>query len=543
MGRDLISEPENDAWPVHELTDSSKKVFARDATGLVREFNAWDSFGFQYGGIVTVVGLSTLFVTFDFLLGANILIALLILLPFLICYYIVESQLAAAMPRSGGDYVYASRILHPSLGMVSGWIQTFLLMLNPAIFSGLIIATYVPGLLSAIGDSSLASWFSGISVQFVLDNVIIAICVGLVVIRISQYAVVQRILLALAVLGSILVPASLAYLGHSGFVSSFNSISSVSYSEVISKAQSLGYHSSFSWLDTILAIPGLGFFLITNWPVQVGGELKNPRKSISFGLFAGFFLAWAIFFITAVLYYNVLGTDFAGSIAFLSTSSQSATATPFGGTIVLTSIIQYIYGLNAVTFLIAISLIAACILVIAQSLLLSTRFVFAWAFDSVIPRRFADVSATTGTPIFTAIILWIVAEVALLVELFESSSVGVYLSAALGVVAFPIIGCIAAMFFPRLRKAMYESAPQVTRYKIGGIPLLVIAGVIGFIGFGLITVLTIAYPQAGSPVTASNASFMGSMFVLGALIYFVSRAVRKRNGVDLSLSFKEIPPE
>ena len=525
------------------MTEKSKKVFARDATGLVREFNAWDSFGFQYGGIVTVVGLSTLFITFAFLLGANILISLIILLPFLICYYIVESQLAAAMPRSGGDYVYASRILHPSLGMVSGWIQTFLLMLNPAIFSGLIIATYVPGLLSAIGYSSVASWFSGIPVQFVLDNVIIAVCVGLVVIRISQYAVVQRILLALAVLGSILVPLSLAWLGHSGFVSSFNSISPVSYNQVISNAQSAGFHSSFSWLDTILAIPGLGFFLITNWPVQVGGELRNPRKSISFGLFAGFFLAWAIFFITAVLYYNVLGTTFAGSIAFLSTSSSSATATPFGGTIVLTSIIQYIYGLNAVTFLIAISLIAACILVIAQSLLLSTRFVFAWAFDNVIPRRFADVSSSTGTPIFTAMVLWAVAEVALLVELFESSSVGVYLSAALGVVAFPIIGCVAAMLFPKLRKSMYDSAPQITKYKVGGVPLLIIAGVIGFIGFGLITVLTVAYPQAGSPVTASNASFMGGMFVLGALIYFISRAVRKRMGIDLSLSFKEIPPE
>lgn len=539
MGRSLIELVTEYPRPV-SLTEKSK-VFVRDATGLVREFNAWDSFGFQFGGIVTVVGLSTLFITFAFLLGANILISLLILLPFLICYYVVESQLAGAMPRSGGDYVYTSRILHPSLGMVSGWIQTFLLILNPAIFSGLIVTTYIPDLLSAVGLSSMTSPFLSIPVQFVLDNIIIAICIVLVIIPIRQYAIVQRVLLALAVLGAILVPAALLALGHGGFVSSFNSKSPVSYDSVISTAQSHGFTQSFSWLDTILAIPGLGFFLITNWPAQVGGELKNPRKSISLGLFVGFISAWIIFFITAVLYYNVLGTNFAGSIAYLSTND--AAATPFGGSIVLTSIIQYIYGLNAVTFIIAISLIGACVLVIAQSLLLSTRFVFAWAFDSVIPHRFADVSPKTGTPIFTTIILWVVAEVVLLVELFESSAVGVYLSAALGVVAFPILACIAAILFPKLRKAMYASSPQFTKYSLGGIPLLVVAGVIGLIGFGLITTLTVAYPQAGSPITAANASFMGSMFILGALIYFISHTYRKRHGVDISLSFKEIPPE
>jgi hypothetical protein len=67
--------------------------------------------------------------------------------------------------------------------------------------------------------------------------------------------------------------------------------------------------------------------------------------------------------------------------------------------------------------------------------------------------------------------------------------------------------------------------------------------VIGLLGFGLITFLTVAYPQAGSPVTPSNAGFMAGMFVLGALVYFAGSAYRKRHGVDLSLSFKEIPPE
>jgi len=52
------------------------KVFVREATGLVREFGSWDSFAFNFGGIVTVVALSALFASFNFLLGANIMISL-----------------------------------------------------------------------------------------------------------------------------------------------------------------------------------------------------------------------------------------------------------------------------------------------------------------------------------------------------------------------------------------------------------------------------------------------------------------------------------
>ena len=47
-------------------------------------------------------------------------LALLIVLPTSLAF----SMLAAAMPRSGGDYVYVSRILGPRLGMTSSWTNT-----------------------------------------------------------------------------------------------------------------------------------------------------------------------------------------------------------------------------------------------------------------------------------------------------------------------------------------------------------------------------------------------------------------------------------
>src|ERR1035441_4037558 len=39
------------------------------------------------------------------------------------CGAVSYSELGAAMPRSGGEYHYLSKIFHPSLGFLSGWIS------------------------------------------------------------------------------------------------------------------------------------------------------------------------------------------------------------------------------------------------------------------------------------------------------------------------------------------------------------------------------------------------------------------------------------
>jgi amino acid transporter len=520
---------------------SQKKVFVRNATGLIREFGSWDSFAFNFGGIVTVVGLSVLFASFNALLGANILVSLLLLLPILVAYFIVDTQLGISMPRSGGDYMYASRILNPGIGLMASWMLVFLLILNPAIFSDLTVTSYIPGLLNAVGMSSQTAMFSNITVRFILDNLIIAVSIAFVIMPIRHYSKVQTVFVGLALLGSILVPAALLGLGHDGFVAAFNARSTISYDSVIQQAHSMGFTPYFSWTDTILAIPGLGFFLITNWPCAVGGELKNVKKSLTIGVLGAGIFAWLVFFVTAALYYSVLGTDFASSLAYLVANNPSSA--PFGGTNVLTSILQYEYGFNVVTFLIGVSLIAACFIVIAQSILLSTRHIFAWAFDRVIPTKFATISERFGTPVFTTIALWIVSEIVLLVTLFQSSALGIFLNAAVAVPMGYAPALFAGMLYSRRRKELFETAPGITKYKVGGVYVITILGAFAGIGFIVLAGFTLIFPQLGFPATPSNIIFMIGIYVLGLVVYYCGRYYRKSQGMDIDLAFKQIPPE
>jgi amino acid transporter len=525
---------------------SSPRVFIRDATGLVREFGSWDSFAFNFGGIVTVVGLSTLFVSFNVLTGANLLIALLLLLPILVAYFVADTQLGIAMPRSGGDYVYVSRILHPAIGLAASVMLVFLLILNPAIFSELIDTGYVPGLLSAFGYSAQAAMLSDTTVRLVLDNIIIAISIMLVIIPVRWYSKLQTVFVGLALIGSIVVPLALGALGHDGFVAAFNAQSSVSYTGVISKAQSLGYTPYFSWTDTVLTLPGLSFFLVTNWPCVVGGELKNARKSMTIGVVGAGLFAWFLFFITAALYNFVLGPDFAGSLAYLVQNSPSNA--PFGGTNILTTILQYIYGTSTptgivVTVLIGASLIAACFIVIAQSILLSTRHIFAWGFDNVIPGKFATINERFGTPVFTTLVLWVVSEIVLWITIFQSSAISVLTNAGLAEAVGYGPALVAAMVFSRRRKDLFDRSPSTTRVKVAGTHLITILGAIGAIGFAAIVVFVAAFPIIGFPISLTNIIFLIAVFLFGAVLYYAARFYRKRQGIDIDMAFKQIPPE
>ena len=512
------------------------KVFAREATGLVRSLGWWDSFGVGFGGVVLGVAMTSFYYAIPSTLPqANLVGSLFFLLIVLVPYLIVYTQLAFAMPRSGGDYIYVSRLLHPAIGFMQSWLATFIVTLNLPIFSDLVTSLYLPSFLTDLGYGQIAAAFSNLTVRFIVDSIIIIMSTLMMIIPLRRYTKVQTVLIVISLVSPFVMLGALL-IGHDTFVSMWNAVSPMNYQGVLDAGKQAGYTTPQPDLtQTVMAAPILGFYLLTIWPVQVDGELKDLKKSIFSGLLGAVMFSWIIFTAGVVLYFSTVGFDFSNSLIALG--SKSPVNPPL-----LNSLIGFVFHNPSISAAMDLGLIEASFVVIPQSILVVTRWIFAWSFDRVAPAKFAEVHPTYSTPYVSAIAVFIAGECLLVVTLY-TGVISVILNAALGSAISFVPALLAGMILPWRSKQIFDAAPSFTRAKIGGVPCITICGAIA--GFGIIgyTAVLLLNPQLGFPVTPSSGAFMIGYMIVGIALYYVAKAYRKRQGLDISAAFREIPPE
>ena len=108
-----------------ESASTAPGLFTRRATGLVREGRTRDAL--FYNLLWSSVGLTFAFFWLfaGFYPGANALLAFLIAAALGLPGAFLYAMLTQLMPRTGGDYVFNSRSLHPSIGFASNFSYSF----------------------------------------------------------------------------------------------------------------------------------------------------------------------------------------------------------------------------------------------------------------------------------------------------------------------------------------------------------------------------------------------------------------------------------
>jgi APA family basic amino acid/polyamine antiporter len=66
-----------------------------------------------------------------------------------LCGAMTYAELGAALPRSGGEYNFLSRIYHPSAGFVSGWVSATIGFAGPTALAAMTFAAYATSVLDA----------------------------------------------------------------------------------------------------------------------------------------------------------------------------------------------------------------------------------------------------------------------------------------------------------------------------------------------------------------------------------------------------------
>lgn len=59
------------------------------------------------------------------------------------CGALVYGELGVAIPRSGGEYAYLSKLMHPSVGFLSGWVSSTVGFSAPVALASMALGTYV----------------------------------------------------------------------------------------------------------------------------------------------------------------------------------------------------------------------------------------------------------------------------------------------------------------------------------------------------------------------------------------------------------------
>jgi basic amino acid/polyamine antiporter, APA family len=550
------------------MATDSASLFVRKATGLVRSWSVFDAFVYAFFSINLITLGLYIFSQMYYLQGG--LIPTLVISGILILFEVVTyAALIAVMPRSGGDYIWQSRILGGGIGFVlavTGW--WFILWLWVPLYGDMLRYMVLTPLLGVLGAQNLALWFIQSPTGLFIACVILCLLVTIYISAGMQwYARVQRICFWGGMLGLLIVMALLLFGSPESFqagleresVAMFGAQPGVYDATVQAGTEAGAAQPLFGGGLTaiFLSMPFIVFFnLWPNWGATLYGEVRGASdfKRNFWGMALALIATTALGVILLSLVSKTIGWD------FYNQANGAWWNFRWGYTEVSPPLPVWPYPAMLAVFLTSNRLVQFVVL-LAMSLwwfgwsgtifLSSTRVIFAAAFDRLLPEKVAEIEPRTRTPIY-ALLLMVIPS--LIVSALYAWNIWNFQSLTLDstlVIAVTYLGtAIAATLLPYRKPELYKASP-IVKYKVLGIPLISVAGAIFslFLIFLLVLWLFDKWINGGSPLygiglhNMSSVIYMVVMYALAAGIYLFFRNYRKKEGIDIDKVHQEIPAE
>ncbi|HWD75648.1 MAG TPA: APC family permease [Solirubrobacteraceae bacterium] len=537
----------------------SSQLFVRRSTGLVREASAVDAtiFNAVFSAPVGATLAWGVFFALTAFPGSDLVAATLWSFVLNIPILIMMSLLASSMPKTGGDYVWVSRILSPPAALVSNFGAAFSAVIGATFWARYFPVFALGPVLVTLGTifNSHALVTAGTHIQadkgwIFLGGLLMIVWMTAILIAGTKTTFKwQNVFWVIASAGTLLAFVVLLFSSKGGFQHHFNTISHTfgakgnAYQSVITTAHAQNAHPHAFGSATTPAIFVIMTFMIWNWwSVYLSGELKsasnrNRQMSIMFGA-----LSWNVIGLVAgvLLLYKVTSYQF---IVGANTVPNSAYVLPTG------PFYHFFAGLavnsNVLTTIIVASFLFWSLPAMVGNTFMPIRSVFAWSFDRVLPERLSNVNERFHSPV--AAILLVMTLVTLMLAWSVTATTFqtlLALGVLAGVVCVVIVG-VAAFAFPIRRPELYRASPA--NLKLLGIPVLQIVAPLSIAVVAFLTWEAWHYPALALSGNTGNRwqipAFMGGIVVVGLLIYYISRAVRRSQGIDLDLVYQELPPD
>jgi APA family basic amino acid/polyamine antiporter len=537
-------------------------LFVRNATGLVRELSAFHALAFNSGFIN--IGLTIVFMFLyapSFHPGGSMVLATVLGTLLAIPMAFANAMLASIYPRSGGEYVYNSRVLSPAVGFATNFNITIWLLFYVGA-SGVLFAQYgLAEILRFVGIRwnapafiTTASWAVTPTGEFVVGSLVVAaVIIGLAV-STNHMARIQGWYFVAGIIGAALAIIVLIASDRQSYATAFNGYfgqlagEKATLSALVAEAKDKGYTTdSFSLPATLLVFFWPASFLFWgNCSTYFGGEVQYAKRSQIIGSFGAVILCGLFISLAAYAVNVALGDDQLGAITYLNAVQAGLGFAPSYAELAALATSSSLLGL-------ILLLACACWPILFGSLMTGacTRSFLAWSMDRLAPEVLSRVSPKFHTPLPALVVCGIIGELSVILYAFIPA-----FAFAVGIVgAFLtfMTTALSATLLPFRRPEMFERSS--VNWRIGGFPVMTLVGALALLGLLCVEISILSDPYSGVSLFPSTDAGAGAgipfamlwvnlgIFALGFVVYFVTKWIRKAQGIDIGLAFKEIPPE
>jgi len=580
---------------------TTKTLFTRQSSGLVREVSVTNALFFNtsafiggtlggawtiavLGGVpIVVLGVVTNWSVVAFVVGA-----------FCVLLALIFASLTTVMPRSGGDYVFTSRIV-PKVGPFLGWLESWLLA-----FASIALLQFetaltlrgvqMEGLIIGIGTGN--SFFTNANNWFTDGNTgdvtgVPGMIAGLVVLAVVAFVVLQptrtfhKIVTWLTVLGIggwiLMAVVGLLTFDAGKFAANLPQYAGGVTVDQLSKAASgaglaassfnFGPTDSLTWPLMVLAGVMLFQFIGFQYSAYISGEVRgNVTRGILFAVVGALLLAVLMNSIYAEMLPRRLGLD-----------AQTGWSGAFWGYVTKPSLPlgqpNYFQLVGAVTrpdlwpiwVIVGAASTLFPFLLMPVYVIFISRIALAWSLDRQVPEWMGEVNERLHAPANAIILTLGVAVVFLLFSNFAilkaiglgglAPSADPALDGKLNLVAsawFTILASSLSWINPGInailarftRPDLVKNAPFVTWLPVLGVVWLLFAvALYWFAGIGPLVTNLKSQPSALSYLNSSGVTFVGFVLVVGIVWYLVKALRNRAAGVETSLMYQMLPPD
>jgi amino acid transporter len=529
------------------------EIFIRKTSGLVRPFGTMDAVLIYTLIIFAILNTTMQFPWFHgFWPGASLVGAVAIGLIPTMLVAMVYWCIAVSMPRSGSDYVWFARVVNPPIGFA--WSLLYFYMYLAA---GFVTVCFAYGyttsmaltawgiLYNAPSLINFGTWLQSTTGSFIFALIFIVIYGALTIIGHKAAKALLYTGWAIQIVALLVYWIVLGTTDPSTYAMKWNMVMSnyLKYEDVFKVANQAGWTWTPINAGATISAMAFAFMLLSGAAFGAGtisGEIRNVSRAVPIGLVLSNLISFGIWSLCDVTLLHATDAKWFTALSYVWTSVPESYPLPFPPSTPLMLAVAT-YPNQPLTLLALTTFVLANIAFAFVLLMTAARYWFAWGFDRIVPTKLADVHPRFKTPYIALIVTSVIAAISAYLYAYLGfanwfAAVSTVMVLSYGVVSLTVV------VFPFTRwKYLLDSLPKFMSKKIAGVPSISIIGLVA-----AILLFYSAYAVAVNPLLTANANLaailFGGLFIVGLIVYYVSKTYYSRQGIDITLGFKEIPP-